>query len=364
MSSEAGKIKPRVIKPERLPPWLLRAGAGLALGLLAALIACLAIGMVLFLPPGDAGWRPAALAALATTTPQPTEEPTATTGVFPSPSQPPAASPTPTATEMIRPTERPLPTDPSEPTPPPAPVHTPLPGMFPDSVSRELRVPILMYHYISDPPADADVYRLDLSVTPEHFRQQMAWLKDNGYQAVTLYDLMYALNMGRPRLPEKPVIITFDDGYIDNYQFAFPILQEFGFTGAFFILTDVTDRGQPGYMTWDMLREMSVAGMQIEVHGREHVEMINRDHDFLVFHLLGPAQTIEANLGYTPRFVAYPSGRYDSLVIDVAREVGYWGGLTTIFGTTQYKSAPFELQRLRVRGSWSLAVFAEVVTGS
>jgi peptidoglycan/xylan/chitin deacetylase (PgdA/CDA1 family) len=221
-----------------------------------------------------------------------------------------------------------------------------------------------MYHYISVPPAGADIYRNDLSVTPDNFRQQMEWLKANGYETISLYDLIYALNIGWPHLPDKPIILTFDDGYQDNYENAFPILRDLGFTGTFFILTDVTDRSEPGYMTWPMLKEMSEAGLNIEVHGREHLEMSDRDQSWLVYHLLGPAQTIEANLGYEPRFIAYPSGKYDSLTISVAQEEGYWGAVTTKNGTHQTKVQPYELERLRIRGDWSLDTFVAVVTGS
>ncbi len=221
-----------------------------------------------------------------------------------------------------------------------------------------------MYHYISVPPADADIYRQDLSVTPDHFRMQLAWLKENGYETISLYHLVYALNIGWPPLPERPIILTFDDGYVDNYENAFPALKEFGFTGTFFILTDVTDRGEPAYMTWDMLKEMSEAGMSIEVHGREHLDMSNRDHDWLVYHLRGAAETIEANLGYQPRFVSYPAGRFDDLVISTAQEVGYWGGITTISGTHHKKDDLFRIQRLRIRGDWALDTFIAIVTGS
>ena len=234
----------------------------------------------------------------------------------------------------------------------------------PDSRHREFYVPILMYHYISVPPEGADIYRLDLSVMPDDFREQMAWLKASGYETISLYHLVYALNIGRPPLPERPIILTFDDGYLDNYENAFPILREYGFTGTFFILTDVTDRGEPGYMTWDMLHEMSQAGMSIEVHGREHIEMDNRDYDWLVFHLMGPAQTIEANLGYQPRFLSYVAGRYDESLISTAHQLGYWGAVTTRNGTLQSKDTLFEFRRLRIRGDWPLETFTTVILGS
>jgi peptidoglycan/xylan/chitin deacetylase (PgdA/CDA1 family) len=104
-------------------------------------------------------------------------------------------------------------------------------------VVRELRVPILMYHYISTPPPGADIYRKDLSVTPARFESHLQYLVRAGYQVVTLDDMLYALTQGRP-LPPKPVILTFDDGYEDNYLNAFPLLQKYAMTGHFFSISD------------------------------------------------------------------------------------------------------------------------------
>jgi peptidoglycan/xylan/chitin deacetylase (PgdA/CDA1 family) len=327
---------------------------GAPIGVLLALltVGCVAFGLVAFAPANALDQRPRLIAALFTATPTASATPTATDTASPTPTGTPTASYTPTLTltPSVTPTE--------------TPTGTPTPQPTPDGRDREFYIPILMYHYISEPPPDADVYRLDLSVNPDNFREQMAWLKSNGYQTISLYDLVYALNIGWPPLPDRPIIITFDDGYVDNYQNAFPILQEFGFTATFFILTDVTDRNDPNYMSWDMLREMSQAGMSIEVHGREHLDMTGRDHDWLIFHLLGPAQTIEANLGYQPRFLSYPAGNYDELVISTAHEVGYWGAVTTRYGMLQTKEHPFEFQRLRIRGDWGLDVFTAIVTGS
>lgn len=321
--------------------------------LASGILACVALGLVAFTPASQNDQRPRLLAALFTATPTASATPTAT------------STPTQTATPTDTPTATLTPTDTLTPsiTPTETPTNTPTPLPTPDGREREFYIPILMYHYISVPPEDADVYRQDLSVTPENFREQMAWLHASGYQTISLYDLVYALNIGWPPLPERPIILTFDDGYADNYENAFPILQEFGFTGTFFILTDVTDRNEPGYMTWDMLREMSEAGMSIEVHGREHFDMMGRDRDWLLFHLLGPAQTIEANLGYQPRMLSYPAGHYDEQVISVAQEVGYWAAVTTRNGMLQKKDELFELPRIRIRGDWDLDVFIAVVTG-
>ncbi len=112
-----------------------------------------------------------------------------------------------------------------------------------DETRRRIRVPILMYHYVSVPPPDADIYRLDLSVTPQQFAQHIAWLAQNGFTSISLDDLYRALTDGYP-LPPKPVILTFDDGYADAYTNAFPVLQTVRHDGDVF-RRDGMDRYAP-----------------------------------------------------------------------------------------------------------------------
>ena len=95
-----------------------------------------------------------------------------------------------------------------------------------------MQVPILMYHYLSIPPADANLYRIDLSVSPDLFAPQLDRIQAEGYTTISLYDLLAHLWEGAP-LPEKPVVITFDDGYRDNYTNAFPLLRERGMIATF-----------------------------------------------------------------------------------------------------------------------------------
>jgi peptidoglycan/xylan/chitin deacetylase (PgdA/CDA1 family) len=240
-------------------------------------------------------------------------------------------------------------------TPPPAPLPTPY-GVY----SWTLKVPILMYHYISQPPADADVYRVDLSVTPDNFRQQLAWLRDNGYTAIDYYDLSLAI-VGHVELPEKPVLLTFDDGYLDNYTAAFPLLQEYGYKGTFFIVTDFVDLGREGYMTWPMIEELSRAGHRIEPHSRTHPDLRDKDRDGLIWELLGSQQTIAAHIGYTPRYFCYPGGDYNEETIQLLRELEYWGAVTTANDTWHGFNERFEWGRLRIRNNTTLAEFANVL---
>jgi len=226
----------------------------------------------------------------------------------------------------------------------------------PDGQARQVRVPILMYHHIGVPPPDADPFRLDLSVTPADFEAQLQWLAQNGYTSMNLYDLLYVLAQGRP-LPEKPVILTFDDGYRDAYENAFPLLQKYGFKGVFFVLTEFVDENMPDYLAWNQIEEMNAAGMEIEPHTKNHPDLRGKSHDYLIWQMLGSAQTVEAHIGRFPRFFAYPSGHYDAGVLAVAQEIGLWGAVTTHQGTIQISDRLYELKRVRIRYSDTLHSF-------
>jgi peptidoglycan/xylan/chitin deacetylase (PgdA/CDA1 family) len=288
----------------------------------------------------------------------PTDEPaatdtaTATQTVTAVPSETPTLIPSATMTAG----PQPLPTDTSTATPPTlGALPTP-----PRGLSWTLRVPILMYHYISIPPEDADIYRIDLSVHPDNFRAQMAYLAENGYTTVDLYDLSRAItNQGE--LPEKPVIITVDDGYLDNYEIAFPILQEFGHTATFFVITDLVDREHPGYATWPMLKEMADAGMRIEPHSKTHINLNGRTRDLLIWEILGSQQTVAHHIGYTPRYFAYPGGRYDELTLDIMEELDFWGAVTTMGGRWNGFDNRYEWRRMRVRYTTSLPEFIDLI---
>lgn len=240
------------------------------------------------------------------------------------------------------------------PTPAATPVPTvpavPPPWPTPDGVTHQVSVPILMYHYLSDAPEGADRYRTDLSVSPALFEQQLAYLQQQGYQAISLYDLLGALTQGLP-LPEKPVIITFDDGYRDNYENALPLLSQYGFTATFFVLTEVTNLGEPDYLSWDQMRAMQAAGMDIECHARVHEELVANSDERLAWQVLGCREAIESQLGKRPRFVAYPSGVFDDRVVQYFASDNFWGGLTTQQGKLHDSSELFALKRLRVRNT-------------
>lgn len=276
--------------------------------------------------------------ATSTATATPTSTPTCTDTPTPSPT----GTPTPTATDTATST----------------PTHTPTPLPTPDGVARVARVPILMYHHIADPPSGANRIERDLSVSPARFAEQLQYLRDAGYQTIQLKDLLYHLTLGYP-LPAQPVIITFDDGYVDNYTQAYPLLKRHGFTATFFIVTDFVDRGLKRYMTWEQIEEMAAAGMEIGSHSRDHPDMRRRSYDFLVWQILGSKQTLEAHLPGPIYCFSYPSGQYDDFVIAVLRSAHFWCAVTEEQGNVHSSEDVFRLKRVRVRRSDTLSQFRQ-----
>src|SRR5204862_1362473 len=111
-------------------------------------------------------------------------------------------------------------------------------------------VPILMYHYIRFVDATIDELGYNLSITPDDFAQQLAWLSEQGYTTVSMTTAQHCLR-GEIACPPNPIALTFDDGYEDAYNTALPIMQRYSMHGTFYIVNSFV--GQPGYMTWEQL---------------------------------------------------------------------------------------------------------------
>ena len=121
-------------------------------------------------------------------------------------------------------------------------------------------------------------------------------------------------------------------------------MQKYGFDATFFVLIEVTNQGEAEYLTWDMMREMHAAGMDIECHARVHENLPENDDARLIWQVLGCREAIESELGQRPRFVAYPSGRFDERVAAFFASDNYWGGITTQQGTPAQLRRPLRDQ--------------------
>lgn len=245
---------------------------------------------------------------------------------------------------------------------PAATVVFPAPILPPDwdQVARSADVPILMYHYISAAPSPTDKLRVGLSVAPDVFEAQMKLLAESGFSSVTLFDLYDHLATGKP-LPDKPVILSFDDGYRDNYENAFPILQKYGLRGTFFVLTAPADAADPAYLTWPMIKTMSDAGMDIQLHAKDHVDLRQRNYDYLVWEIIGGRESIEGHTGKPVVFMSYPSGKYDDAVLQFLQKHNFWAAVTTQPGSRHTLTNALIWPRVRISGQTSLTGFAKAM---
>jgi peptidoglycan/xylan/chitin deacetylase (PgdA/CDA1 family) len=230
-----------------------------------------------------------------------------------------------------------------------------------DFTLRRIRVPILMYHYIGELPEDADVFRVNLTISSSQFRDHLQYLTDNNYTTISFYDLEQALRDGTS-LPDKPVILTFDDGHLDHYTNAFPVLKQFGMTGTFFLVTGRIDAGDPAYMTWEQASEMRNAGMSMEPHTKNHPDLSNREEDYLVYEIVGSMESIQSHVGNNPAIFSYPGGRYDDNTLRVLEMTGVIRAVTTEFGNLHTTDNTLLMPRLRISNDTSVPGLAHLLS--
>ncbi|WP_073088893.1 polysaccharide deacetylase family protein [Selenomonas ruminantium] len=202
------------------------------------------------------------------------------------------------------------------------------------------KVLVLNYHKI-------DYTFISLAVRPEDFENQMKYLRDNGYHTITPDELYDAL-AGNGQLPENPVMITFDDGYEDNYNNAYPILKKYGFKATIFVVTGFLDRHKKGYLSWDQAREMNKNGINIESHTVNHRSMTDLTDDELRAELVDSKKKAETELGHAVNYIAYPTGTYNLHIAQMVKEAGYKAAFTIKYGNVDKASNIFALERVPI----------------
>ncbi len=207
-----------------------------------------------------------------------------------------------------------------------------------EEVAAGAKVLVLNYHQV------ANTFNA-LAIPVNDFDAQMRFLSENGYVTITPDELAGGFS-GEVNLPEKPVLITFDDGYTDNYTNAFPILKKYGMRATIFVIAGFV--GQPRYMTWDQLREMEQNGISIESHTMNHIALEELPDDEIRNELLNSKNTIEQNLNNKVEFLAYPTGTYNLHIASIAREVGYKGAYTVKYGVDDLGSNMYALERVPI----------------
>ena len=202
-------------------------------------------------------------------------------------------------------------------------------------------------------------------MSPQQFEAQVELLRRSGFNSITEEDLVAARRSARP-LPGRPVMITFDDGYEDLAEVAWPVLRRRGFTATVFVVSDhVGGRADwdAGYgaagrlMGWDTLRRLADEGLQVGAHGATHRPLTELGTEAVYLELLRPRRAIEAELGRTPLSFCYPHGAWDDRVSIAASQCGYELAYSCSAGPSPLTEYPFALSRIEVAGADDLAAF-------
>ena len=202
----------------------------------------------------------------------------------------------------------------------------------------ETRIPILMYHYVRNVDPNQDSLGWRLSISPEKFEQQLAYLKQENYKTIHLSDLH------RGYVPEKSIILTFDDGLIDFYTTAFPLLQKYGFTASAAIIEN--NIGHPQHMNLNQLKDIHSAGIEIISHTLTHPDLSKLSYENADKEIRESKKI--ADLFQTQSFV-YPAGKYNHQTIKILQGNEYSIALTTQPGIANLKTNNYlELPRVRI----------------
>lgn len=227
-------------------------------------------------------------------------------------------------------------------------------------------VPILMYHSIADIPGDR------LSVSPKAFAGQLAYLHKNGRKTITLEQYAAWRQEGRP-IPDRAVILTFDDGYLDNYSNALPLLLQYGMTAAVFPVAGWIGKtndweNYPGksfhrMMGWPELRAWLDAGMDMGVHTVTHCSLSSLpDREAIAFELQSSQKAFAEHLQFNPAFLCYPYGDFDNRVKQIAADCGFKGALAILNDTPWFSHDMYAMQRVPVSQRHRLEHFAVKVS--
>jgi peptidoglycan/xylan/chitin deacetylase (PgdA/CDA1 family) len=293
---------------------------------------------------------------------RPADPPPPTVEQPPPPAAPPTAeaqstpSATPELSLLPTPTNTPIPLG-DVGAPPPAP---PLPAAQPQPAAAPLAgpPPILMYHYIRFVDEAGDPLGYNLSVTPDDFERQIAWLHEQGYAGVRM-DMLARCLSGEVACPPRPIALTFDDGYADAFTGALPVLQRYGMAATFYIISGLV--GQPGYMTWDQLGALRDAGMEIGAHTVNHYDLTSLDWATADYEIVQSKADLEQHLGISVRSFCYPTGLYNGALAEQVRADGFASATTTRWDLDY--SDMMALPRRRIAGGTPLDGFAAIVGG-
>jgi peptidoglycan/xylan/chitin deacetylase (PgdA/CDA1 family) len=214
-------------------------------------------------------------------------------------------------------------------------------------------VPILLYHSIPDQGFPGNRYE----VPAVHFEQQMRRLREWGYETISIQQLVQSLYTGGS-LPRRPVVISFDDGYQDVLDNAYPIMKRFGFTGTVYIVANRLDSN--GFLNKEALKYLLEEGWEVGSHGMTHTEL-TQNHNLVRREILQSRLDLNNALDIKVFSFAYPFGSLDAYISSKVYDYGYRAGVGV--GTLVDHSAGvvYNLSRREVQGNASLEDFSALL---
>ncbi|APJ12964.1 polysaccharide deacetylase family protein [Bacillus safensis] len=215
-----------------------------------------------------------------------------------------------------------------------------------------VELPILMYHSISSGNS--------LRVPKSEFASHMKWLKDNDYVTLSPEEA-YRVFTTNSMPSKKSVLITFDDGYTDNYTKAFPILKQYGMKATIFMIEQSI--GRPNHLTDEQMDEMMAHGISIESHTIHHLELNRLSKQQQEDELKGSKTFFDQRFSQRTRMVSYPVGRYNEETLKLAKEAGYQMAVTTEPGHAKKEQGMMSLHRVRILPGLSPESFGRLVEG-
>lgn len=213
-------------------------------------------------------------------------------------------------------------------------------------ITNDLSLPILMYHHIRDFNDPGDQAGITLSVSPTDFNKMLDLIEEKDYNTITFRDILEG------NVPDKSVILTFDDGYENFYENAYPELLRRGLKAVSYII--VNNIGKKSYLNESQIIEMSNSGIEIGSHTLSHPDLSKSSESTIKKEILNSKTSLESKIGKKIYSICYPAGKYNEAVLNYVREAGYSFAVTTNTGISTFKD-PFTVNRYRVNNGTSIS---------
>lgn len=214
------------------------------------------------------------------------------------------------------------------------------------------KVPVLMYHSIQ--LCAHDQYCLP----PEQFEKQMKELVSSKYSSITATELLHFWDK-KTKLPAKPIVVTFDDGYKDNYFNAYPVLKKYNIKATIFLVTGLI--GRPNYLSWEQIKEMQKSGLvDFESHTVHHPDLSKLPPEQVYQELVQSKQTIEKELRKPVKIFAYPYGMYKRTTLPLLKKAGYEMAFNSNPGLASPVQGQYLLKRIAIHGNNSVDRFIQL----